>query len=331
MWWPEMALPETVKRVLPWVGSGVLVAYMAMTTDLMGVADALESVDAVLLGLLLVIGTLIAFFTDTIGVAMGFSAFVAPVTFREAIPIKATSYFLNVLNYNAALAGMAFYLNRSRNVGFWRALGALMFVNVVDLLGVLLLLSLGMVITLGTETFSPGLGFTLRAIAWGGLAGFVAGALWFRSDLPLPVFGRLRTKALFLPIREASLGTWSRLLAARLLLQGQYLLVAYALLVLFGVEVPFQRLLAYVPVLTFIQIVPISISGIGTTQIAARQFYGPYVVAAGRSPLAVVDACTTTGIVGFLLLRVILAYFFLGELSRDIIRKGADVPEEPAS
>jgi len=325
-----MAVPDTVKRALPWVGSGVLVTYMALTTDLQGVADALESVDVVLLGLLLVFGTLIAFFTDTVGVAMGFRAFVAPVTFRETIPIKATSYFLNVLNYNAALAGMALYLDRSRNVGFWKALGALMFVNVVDLFGVLLLLSIGMAISLGTDTFSPGLGFTLRVIAWGGLAAFVAGAAWFRSDLPLPVFGRLRTKALFVPIRAASLGTWGRLIAVRLLLQGLYLLVAYAQLVLFDIDVPFHRLLAYVPLLTFIQIVPISISGIGTTQLAARQFYGPYVAAAGRSPRAVVDACTSTGIVGFLLLRVIIAYFFLGELSRDIIRKRADVPEEPA-
>ena len=254
-----MALPDVVKRSLPWLGSAVLVTYMAMTTDLQGVADALGSVDPLFLGLLLVVGTLVGFFIDTMGVAISFRAFVAPVTFRETIPIKATSYLLNVLNYNAALAGMALYLSRSRKVGFWKALGALMFVNVVDLFGVLLLLSLGMSITLGTDTFTPVLGLTLRAIGWGGLAAFVAGAAWFRSDLPLPVFGPLRTKALFLPIREASLGTWARLLAARFLLQGQYLLVAYALLLLFDVDVPFIRLLAYVPVLTFIQIVPISI------------------------------------------------------------------------
>jgi hypothetical protein len=311
-----MAIPDSVKRALPWVVSAILVSYMVMTTDLLGVANALESVNPLHLALLMVVGTLVAFFCDTVGVAMAFRAFLAPVTFRETIPIKATSYLLNVLNYNAALAG------------FWKALGALMFVNVVDLLGVLLLLSLGLVITLGTDTFTPAVGFTLRAVGWGGLVAFIAGAAWFRSDLPLPVFGGLRTKALFAPIREASLGTWGRLLAARLVLQAQYLLVAWGLLVLFDVDVPLVRLLAYVPVLTFIQIIPISFSGIGTTQLAARQFYGPY-VASGRPPTAIVDACTTTGIVGFLLLRVIIAYFFLGELSRDIIRGGVDPAEPP--
>ena len=109
-----MAIPDVVKRVLPWVGSGVLVTYMVMTTDLQGVADALESVNPLHLGVLMVVGTLVAFFCDTIGVAMSFRAFLAPVTFRETIPIKATSYLLNVLNYNAALAGMALYISRSR-------------------------------------------------------------------------------------------------------------------------------------------------------------------------------------------------------------------------
>ena len=324
-----MRVPYAVKRAIPWVGSGVLVTYMIRTTDLGGVADALGTVNLPLLAVLTVVATLVCFFTDTAGITAAFRAVVCPVTFRETLPIKATSYFLNILNYNAALAGMALYLDRSRGVGFWRALGALMFVNVVDLLGVLVTLSLGMVLVMGQGAFSPGLEIILRGIAWGGLAGFIGGTLWFRSDLPLPILGRLRNKALFAPLREASLGTWIRLLALRLALQGQYLAVQYVLLLMFDIPVPFIHLVAYLPVLTFIQIVPISISGLGTTQLAARRFYAPYVVAATRSPRAVVDAATTTGIVGFLLVRVVIAYFFLGELSRDIIRHGAPAPNEP--
>lgn len=324
-----MGIPDAVKRALPWVGSGVLVAYMAMTTDLSGVANALEAVDLPLLGLLLVTGTLVGFFVDSAGVMLGFREVGERVTFRETLPIKATSYFLNILNYNAALAGMALYIHRSRGVGFWKALGALMFVNVVDLLGVLILLALGMAITLGTDTFDPAVGTTLRIIAWCGLVAFITGALWFRGALPMPVVGRLRDKALFRVIREASLGTWGRLLVVRLLLQAQYMLVAWALLLLFDIHVPFIRMLAYVPVLTFIQIVPISISGIGTTQLAMRTFYAPYVRAAVRSPGAVIDACSTMGIVGFTVVRIFIAYLFLGALSRDIIRHGADVPDEP--
>lgn len=323
-----MRVPDSVKRVLPWAGSAVLVTYMVRTTDLGGVGDALNSVNLPLLAAFTVLATLVCFFTDTAGITAAFRAVVCPVTFRETLPIKATSYFLNILNYNAALAGMALYLNRSRGVGFWRALGALLFVNVVDLLGVLVTLSLGMILVIGQGAFSPGLEIILRGIAWGGLAGFVAGTLWFRSDLPLPALGWLRNKALFAPIREASLGTWVRLLALRLVLQGQYLAVQYVLLLIFDIPVPFLHLVAYLPVLTFIQIVPVSISGLGTTQLAARHFYTPYVVAVARSPRAVVDAATTTGIVGFLLVRVVLAYFFLGELSRDIIRSGATAPEE---
>jgi len=324
-----MKVPDVVKRVLPWVGSAVLVTYMIRTTDMGGVADALGSVDLPLLAVLMVLATLLTFFTDTAGITAAFRALVCPVTFRETLPIKATSYFLNILNYNAALAGMALYLNRSRGVGFWRALGALMFVNVVDLLGVLVTLSLGMIFVLGQGAFSPGIESILQGLAWGGLAGVVVGTLWFRSDLPLPVLGWLRNKALFAPLREASLGTWGHLLVLRLALQAQYLAVQYVLLLMFDIHVPFLHVVAYLPVLTFIQIVPISISGLGTTQLAARSFYEPFVVAVARSPRAVVDATTTTGIIGFLLVRGVLAYFFLGELSRDIIRHGAPAPEEP--
>jgi len=320
---------DLARRLLPWAGSAVLVTYMIHTTDLRGVGDALAAVDLPLLALLMVAATAATFVTDAAGVAAALRAVFGRASLREVLPAKATSYFLNILNYNAALAGMALVFHRSRGVGFWRAAGALMLVNVVDLLGVLVLLAAGLAVNAGCGAFTEGLEVTLRWLAWGGLAAFLGGVAWFRSGLPLPLLGGLRRRALFAPLREVSRTAWIRLLGLRLLLLGQYLAVQWALLRLFGVPVPARHLLAYVPVLTFLQIVPISISGLGTTQLAAREFYGPFVATAAGSPHAVVDAATTAGIAGFLVLRILLGYLFLGDLSRDILRGVVVAPPPP--
>ncbi len=309
-----------VKRLLPWLGTGILLAYMATTTDLETIGHSLADVNIVAVLLLASVGTLATFLIDSFCVARVFTRFVCKVSYREALPIKATSYFLNILNYNLALVGMAFYLQRSRQAPFWSSLGSLFFLNVMDILTLCVLLVVGLMATQGTGVLDGSTEVVAWFMAAGGFGGFALVVLMLKLDLKIPVVSRLLKLQMLAPLADLNVGTVFYFLGLRMCLLLTYLGSQYILLQLFAIDVPLLRLVVYNSLITFVQIVPISVAGLGTVQVVMRHFYAPFVVRATGQAAAVVDAYSTTSIFSFVIFRVIVAYFFLGEFSREVIR-----------
>ncbi len=321
-----------VKQVLPWLGTVLLLGYLGYTTDLDTVADALADVSIPAILLVALAGTLATFFTDTWCVKLAFSKFVLPVTYREALPIKATSYFLNILNYNVALVGMAFYLQRSKNAPFWKSLGSMFFLNVMDIVALCVMLGAGLLVNWGSDTLEPATLTVAWLIVVGGLSGFTVVVGMLKLDLRIPIISKVMKLEILEPLAKLDLVTTVTFVALRVFFLSQYLFSQYLFLLLFGIDIPLERLFVYLPLLTFIQIVPISISGLGTTQIVMRHFYTRYVAAATAHAGAIVDAFSTSAIFGFMIFRIVLAYFFLGDLSREVIQKaGKLAPGEDAT
>jgi uncharacterized membrane protein YbhN (UPF0104 family) len=309
-----------LKRLLPWLGTGVLLAYMATTTDLKTIGNSLAEVNIVAVILLAALGTLATFLIDSYCVAKAFSRFVCKVSYREALPIKATSYFLNILNYNLALVGMAFYLKKSRQAPFWNSLGSLFFLNVMDILTLCVLLCIGLAATQGTGVLDTATEVVAWLMAAGGFGGFALVVLMLKLDLRVPFVSKLLRLQMLAPLADLDFITVIHFLGLRAALLLTYLGSQYILLQLFGIDVPLLSLVVYNSLITFVQIIPISVAGLGTVQVVMRHFYAPYVVQATKQAAAVVDAYSTTSIFSFVLFRVVVAYFFLGEFSREIIR-----------
>lgn len=309
------------KRLLPWFGTAALLVYLGFTTDVDTLLNSLAEVSIPGVLIVALVGTLVTFLTDTWCVSLTFTKFVCPVRWREAAPIKATSYFLNILNYNVALVGMAFYLQQSRRASFWRALGGLLFLNLVDIVALGVLLALGLLVNWGDD----GLNSSTRYIAWtlvaGGGLGYTVLIVSCRFKVKIPFVSRLLRMELLAPLADVDALTTVKFVGLRAFFLLQYLAAQYAFLLLFGVDVPLLKMLVYMPLLTFVQIIPVSISGLGTTQIVMRHFYSPYVTVDTAHPGGVIDAFSTTAIFGFILFRVLVAYLFLGEFGRDVIEK----------
>ena len=325
------AFTYVLKKVIPWVVTLLLVAYLGYTTDLETAWDALAEVNLLALFAVALVGTMATYLTDTISVSQVFNRFVCPISYRETLPIKATSYILNVLNYNVALVGMAFYLQRSKGAPFWRALGSLFFLNFVDILGLSILLTIGLLMTGSTDAISPPLQLVAWTLVAGGVGGFSFLVLVCRMNWKIPLIGRLFKLELLAPLAEVDLPTLVRFLAVRICLLLQYLVSQYLFLRIFGIEIPISRMLVYVPLLTFVQIIPITISGLGTVQVVMRHFYSRYVIAAIRKPAAIIDAFSIASLLSFLVLRVIVAYMFLGEFSREVIKTAKDSVDQSDS
>jgi uncharacterized membrane protein YbhN (UPF0104 family) len=94
----------------------------------------------------------------------------------------------------------------------------------------------------------------------------------------------------------------------------------------FGVVVPPLTLLFYMAITSFIAMIPISVSGIGSTQVAMRELYGPFVpdsVAAGTvAKTACVDAFSTAGIFGVLFIRIVLGIACMRGVSKYVSEDG---------
>lgn len=316
---------DLAKRALPWVATGLLVGYMAWTTDMDTVVEAFSHVSLPLVLLVTLGGTLLSFFLDSLAVQRVFHRLVTPITYRETLPIKATSYFLNLLNYNLALVGMAMYLKRKKDVPFWRSLGALALLNVVDILSVCCMIGVGLVAAWldGAEAL-PAARATGQVIVALAIPGFVVFLVLVRLDPKVWWIQKVLNLQLLAPCRTVGLTTILELLLLRFLLLGGYIGVNFLVLRLFSVDVPLSLLLIYQPLLTFVQAVPISVSGLGAPQILMRRFLGPFVPSGVLHPEAVVDASTTTGIFGYVFFRLIVAYLFMGDLSRDVIREARE-------
>ena len=79
------------------------------------------------------------------------------------------------------------------------------------------------------------------------------------------------------------------------------------------------------PVLTVVGTIPLSISGLGTTQVLMERFYAPFVTD-GRAPVPVIDACSTAMIFGYIVVRLLIAAPFLRQVLAELA-SGREVEE----
>lgn len=309
------------RQTLPWLCTLIIVGYMAWTTDFETLGKAFSSVDLPMLALLVGLGAVYAFVVDTYGMSLVVRDVVVPITYRDALPVKATSYFLNVLNYNVALVGMALYLKRKKGAPFWRSLGAMFLLNVVDLLAVCCMMGVGLVVLLvaGVDV-NPVVQMVATAIVALFIPGFLLFLVVVRLDVNVPFLRRLVKSQLLLPFSQVTWKLLLHLLVARLVLLAGYLTVNYSIFQMFSVPVPLSLLLVYQPLITFIQVIPVSVSGLGAPQLVMRGLLAPLVPASLGSSEAVVDAATTAGIFGFMTYRLVIAYLFMGKFSKDVVK-----------
>lgn len=299
-----------LRQILIWAVALGLLAYLALTTDLDEVWQTIRSVRFELVLPVVIAGNVVIFLWDTRCLAALFTRLNKPVAFRDLLPLKGASYFLNIVNYNAAAAAMALFLRRKARIPFLEGASSLVLLNVVDLLALNILISAGL--ALNPDAVGPVMRQSLLVINVA-LYALVAGSfLYWNGGFDFFVLGRLRAWSIFAAFRRARLRDWGVLLAMRMVVVLLYTVLNYVLLDLFGVPVPFDVLLLYNPILTFIGTIPITVSGIGTTQVAMRELYGSF------ATVPRVDAFSTSVIFLYQLMRLAIGSLYVSRVRREL-------------
>lgn len=319
-------MSRRLKRLLPWFLSLGIVAFLFLTTDLAAVGRALESADWPRLVGLMALVTLVSFVADAATLVPLLRRFVAPVDFKEVVAIKGVSYFLNALNYSLAAGGMAWLVHRKHAVPFTRAFSALVLFFFIDIIALGVMLSVGWLF--GRDLLEHGgAPFAARvpiviAVVWAVVLGTW---IYWNRRFDYLVFGFFRKLKIFQCFQEARSLDYLRLVPIRISFILVYVLMHLLLLPAFGVHIPFEALLIYAPLITFVQVIPATISGLGAVQGVMVALFSAHVPAHLGDPQAVIIAYST--VIGplMMLMRLVIGYCFVAAVTRAVLPSATEI------
>ncbi|HAN32315.1 MAG TPA: hypothetical protein DCQ06_12025 [Myxococcales bacterium] len=325
-----------LRRLVPIVGTIGLLGYLASSTDLQAVADAVRHASVSGVITVLVIATIATWVGDSACLAWLISRNLAGrgnpqgTSMRQLLAIKAGSYVLNIINYNAATLGMAYLVAKRRKVSFIEATAALSVLSYIDLLALALLVTTGLQVAPEVLGVLPGLVDRLIGLVTIVFTLGVGILLVIQSPLKWGPLDRLRAWSLIRPLAAMNpldMGVGVAMRASFVML---YVAANYAMMLCFGMTPALGPMLVIVPVLTVVGVVPLSISGIGTTQLLMRTLYAPF-VSDGRDPTPVIDAWSTVLIFGFILVRLVVAIPYLRTLMSELNQRESPHQQDPQS
>lgn len=315
---------STLRWVLAWGGTAVVLVYMALTTDVAAAWSAARNADHLLLGLTVLVSTVAAYLVDSVTVVVLLRKVGVRMGLGEFLRIKGASYLLNVVNYNLALVMMAAVVKRRTARGWGAAGSPFLLLNFIDLsvFGWFVLAST----VSGQSPFDGVLAFLVGAVAAGAVAAPVFLCAFSRWNRLPGLLGKLAGHGLlaaFRHLRPVDLPLVTVLRSSMtLIFVATYKLCLQA----FGTDIPLPSLLVYMTAMVLVSIVPVSVGGLGSSQVVARGLFGPYVpstVAATEAARgAVVDVMSTTIIVFTMLLRCVIGLACLPWVSRTFLDDG---------
>ncbi len=298
-----------IRRVLPWLVAFGLMVLLVQRIGAEAIADAFSRANVPYL----LVGTLfctVANFTiDAFSLSRCVSWFNAPMTFARLAPVKASAYLVGILNYNVASGGIAFWIARRSGVPLLEAVSTMLFVNIVD---ALLLVGL---MAAGLPVLREPLATAVLTIAVVVSVGFVAQYLFWRHGEGLPVIGRFWGWPIFASFRQARLSHYAALAAMRLcflaVFIGNYWLAVEA----FHLDIPLLQVIAAVPVISFVGVVPITVAGLGTVQAATIYLFQEFAPKADLLALSLAVTAVMTA------LRALLGLPFFATVSHELMAR----------
>ncbi len=324
------ARKSRLRALLAWGGTAALLTYLGLTTDFASAWSAFRNADLVLHVSTIVVSTFLTYLIDVATVRLLLRRLDIHVGFTEFLRVKGASYLLNIVNYNLALVLMA-ALVKKRTKGGWGASGSpFLLLNFLDLavFGTLVLTA----VVAGQSPFEGTMTIVLGVIAAGAVAGPAVLCGIARLDHMPGFLGRIFGHDLLVAFRRFTFASIPIVMAQRSLLILTYAVMQKAFLHAFGVDIPVLQLLVFMPILSLIGFIPVSVSGLGSTQVVMREFFGPYVPATlavtAAAQASVIDAFSTASILGVMLLRVLIGLACLPWVSRELseARSGEEIP-----
>lgn len=314
-----MSALNLIKKVLPWLVTAIIVGYIGWTTDLATAWLTLKNTNFIGFIPTVLAVVIVVFLFDTGCLTLLFKRFSADVTYKEMLPLKGASYFLNVINYNAAAAGIALFFRNKKGVPFLEALSVMLWMSFIDIvaLATLMLCSL----TIMGDIIDPSY---QTLLIWSGLSIYlilIGSCIYWSTGFNFFVLGRFRSWRIFSTFDRATMRDYALFIALRTGFVTTYVISQWVAMPFFDMNATLLELLVYVPVLTFVGTIPLTtIAGLGTVQVMMREFFINF----APDGQAQIDAYSTTTILCFVFCRIAIGYFYMSTVAKDFGKQSDD-------
>lgn len=254
-------------RVVPWGVAVAVLAYVIARVPQDRLMDALAQVSLWRLGVLVVLYVVVLLAVDSLALWMSFKVSLpdAAVPYAGVVQIRGASHLLAQVSYAAGQGGVVYLLWQGHRVPAARGAGAVLLGNAAFILVMALATAVGLVA--GAVPDQP----ELRVVA---LAVVAALPLYLAVIAWRP--GLLARRQLLEPFFRAGARGSAKVAAVRAVHLAVLITGHLFAMRLFGVDVPVAVALAGLPVLFLVAALPISPSGLGTTQAAAMTLFGAF-------------------------------------------------------
>lgn len=273
---PSPGLGARLRAVVPWALAILLLGYVirpflaeadkrAVLADAFGRAGFATFAVTPLLFLFIMTA-------DSLAIWRTFGWFGVRLRYAEALLIRGSTYLLALVNYSVGQGGIIYFVHRERQVPVARAIGIVLFIMGINLVTLLVMVSGGMLATAVDERIRP-----LRAIV---LALCLAFPCYLGVIAWRPAF--VAARAVLAPLFEAHLRGHLHGVLVRIPHIASLMLAHYVVFRLFGVDPPIGVYIRDQPVVFLLAVLPITVQGLGTTQVAQIYFFAPYAPGANR-------------------------------------------------
>jgi Lysylphosphatidylglycerol synthase TM region len=313
------------RRAIPYLGTLAIFALIFWKIPLGQVARALEQAPVLKFIAIFLPYSLFYFAIDSFCLTWVVRRFNAEMTWGDILPIRASMYLLALINTNLGQGGVAYYLHRKARIGFLGALSSILFIALLEIYQLFLFSTVGVLFYTPAGATQLEIVKILRVayvVAWSGLAaivGFFALARrspaireWVESGR----FGSIA--ATFLRARPLD---YLAVLAIKAPTFIGSVVAQYFALGLYGISVPFLKLVLFLPLVYLAAALPIAVAHLGTSQAAWLLFFS------GNATEVKILAYSLAAHFTFMFCNGLIGLVFLPRASRELTA----VEEAPAA
>jgi len=302
------------RRLWPLATTAAVFAAIFSRIPFSRLSDALSHAD-LLPFLALMAGFSLVFFTiDTLVLALAIRWFHGPLPYRDLLPVRASTYLVSLVNTQLAQGALALYLHRRFRTPLGEITGTVLTLILLEVTQLVAFATAGMLAAPGSAPAGLLAVPAALALLWAAL-------VWLVRRRPR---GAVAASAVARTFRVATARQIVVLLGLKSLTFLLALMVHGFALSLFGIHIPWPRLLASLPIVFMVAALPVTVAHLGTSQAAWIFFFRDY--ASEAALLAYSLAAHLT----FMLANGLLGLLFLPRAYVDlVVRAGEDGARRP--
>ena len=255
--------------------------------------------------------------------------FNARMRYRDILPIRASMYVLALINTSLAQGGVAYYLHRKAGVSFLSALSSVLFIALLEIYQLFLFSTLGVIFYTPVGDAQTRIVAILRVVyiaAWLLLAGImIFFAIARRSARIRNWVETGRAGAVLATFMQARPLDYLVVLAIKAPTFLASVVAQYYALALYGIAIPFVKLMLFLPLVFLAAALPIAVAHLGTSQAAWLLFFS-----SNASPVKIV-AYSLAAQLTFMLCNALIGLVFLPRASRELTELRAEDANTPAT